>query len=704
MPAIRSTLTGTMTSRLGGFLHRTIATALFSTAQPLASFTDAIVSERALSYRTLELGFGSSSEDLAELIVRNSMSRSVMLLLQSPVFVSSAVSALFPTRTTRIASHWKYLSDQSVSEAVEKAIRDTDIESPPGLLMVMTHLFSQAISKLDLVEPHRAKVSVTLEADLFPGYESLVEGVKVKKVADILDAMQIEPGAFSRASNSYFQDSLAAVLRETFSRASLQLRDIDVADYKIKFAFVAVKRYLLRQRTLPMELVDNVDLMQLALNFTVARAALSQDDFSAGEPGPLLYERALQDLRLSLKQTRRFRTIPLSEVRNMFATRRLFDVEHRRLAGIGIALRYSTKATLQALFLNKTTQSASPGWDCFSEPQVENMLMPYIAALATPQVTDGSVFLDELAQLTVIRHPEFATERLPAEVFLVNGTTEDELSHLAASFAPSIMLAATDGGEPVFVFNVPVPDGEYHVGGSRLGDLVQTADPAEAVMLTAPALFDGTSSYEPRLQVLSPDALGGVLFTQPSTFSGRLSPVAASMPMTITVGGEVRKIELNLQKLLLLGDETNWSIVRPPALGCAVASRLEMLVYLANRYAPNLTEITEEGVVHEKAVYAMVQLLRMVSNSAVGQQLTIAVARQVASQLRHQETDPSVVRTALQQTEFFAFLRLQLAILMMTRLQIIDDKLASQVDVLVTSAQSIRLLVMDRDMAVPRLW
>lgn len=576
--------------------------------------TDIMLDNRAIGYRAQTIGGRESSfEPMAEVIVAANLESDLAAAMIDTEVLTRVFATVFPksesSKVTVSASQGLIAMPMLIS-AYQDALSG-DILEKRTLANVLAELTAHAIRHLNLVLPFDGVLSLSAHDTLFPGRDVIRTAARTARVAEVLEAMKLDPeiGRVKTLSAA----ALRLALVPMFARAGRLLLQTTEQDLDLDDSLLLLKWYVTRSTELPTTLIANDDLKALASNLTLVLASCQGVDRPLHRPEYDL-RRVLSDSVLRLRGLKRFTTKHLSEVRDWYAHYTVVDQPGQRIIGLVFGRNVQLENRPQVTVFTQAGQARSPFWCQTPYPAAENRIEPLLTQLFAKGLH---------AQTMTAMASNIATYTWNGDktrVLYTNGATDIELFHYAAAVSRGITLALGEDGYSIGYLNEDV-EMNYDSKSYIVGSLVYSADPAEGVIHSGLRENAGSGAVTTRVQGIPDTNRTEMLIVNPDNFTNNLG---TPFTVRIAIDDHVLSCETSLSDLLALPESLRLSVTQQLAAPDLINAHLSVLNYLA--VDPQLDITTSAGQISRvRAATALSNFLLEIGASPSGRALVRAV-------------------------------------------------------------------------------
>lgn len=634
-----------------------------STYAHTIQLTDAVVDNRALTYRAAVFGKAqTSSETIAETVVKLDQVVAVGETLMNPMYLHRALEVLFPKEDAKLTEGqgmfvFGMLIDAfrfSFSKVGNDTMRSADNQSVTALAHVFADITSQSLSKRNLMLPTEGHISLLTATNIFPTADVVKEAIQVKQLADVIDTLHLDP-QIGRVKTTTVA-ALRTAMGPAMSAAGRRILQLATMNDTFDDSMTLLNMFLRRSEDMPKRIDADINLQALASNMTMVRIAL--DPINGYENRTLYnpdysFAQILAEVARLIRDNPRFSIRSLREVREYYSHIAVKDTNHRvtgLVVGRNVAFNYKAQATIFTM----VGSPQSPLWSQTPVPGVEAVVDGFVSPMNGLSTASTMQTVANIASLTG-----------RSGVALTYGMTEEELLYYAAATSQETVLAIDELGISSSFMFVNVDHGEaicYDTKSVYFGDEILSEDPAEAIIHAAEKEFFGNKHYEAKSQLIPVDFRKATFFTNPEEYATSLADTVTAN--IVLADGTLLSTEVETARLLRLTKKTDVKLTISPMNAAFLDGYVSTLLDMVNSMDISVPEAVRSAALMQTAM-ALNSVLARVYGSASAKAFARSIQRYFMASAVGLKLDASQVRGDLNRGLTIVQLQLIAATLML---------------------------------------
>lgn len=414
---------------------------------------------------------------------------------------------------------------------------------------ILAEFISRALASTGTILKSMPILDLQQRVRRFPTYPELVEGIMEYEITNVLNTVEFKYEELAK-TKKFKLELLGRLIERDLHRLAVSLRIVDRIPLQVKDSIRLVRMYLLDSAMLseyPIDVRTNADLISLASNFTIVRAAiaLKNDDIYL-DSRDFQVDKILHDTTDWIRSGPRFEIRSLRDMSAFFSHSVATDKHSKLMVAVAHAnLAYT--GSLQSYHFTETTSAEGsqlyhPKRLPATEALLEQGFTPATRLVTGERIANFMMSTISMSQMiNQIKRPQVVTVLM----------TDDDMAYYAASLADRIYLAESQNdfgaSDLTVVYEKQWTSKNYQPVYNIAGAIVTATDPAELLFLADE--HTGTEMIPVRNQVI-PDAFKDdfLLPVNPANFMSRLT--ADFTYKNLKIGGKIIDVKLTLMKLL----------------------------------------------------------------------------------------------------------------------------------------------------------
>lgn len=586
---------------------------------------EALLDTQAQRYAVHPIGSDEATLDtLARMVVDHDQIEELAVMLEDPLAPAAVLAKIYPYASGRISVGELLVTRNALTGAVEKTLNTTSQK----IITIYTSLMLLALAPVKLVADRGyTEFTVTTHDGLFPNYRRIHDAILAQRVHDVLAMLRFDPDLRVKKLSTAV---LAEMIRDNFLRAANELRSVIITSSKIAATFHALRARVLKEpMAIPAETMVAPELSRMERNWSLVAAALEAPMVPTASFSADTYNRYISEVNALLTQSKVLKITPLAAIKAMFSHTTFTDPNSQRVQGLVVAKNFAAESSLQLLRFARQGWQNMELYTMFTDQMAEAQVTALLAPLARdPQLTTAYT-------ISLVRNLASQADRNEFErggrVIKIGDISESELTMLALAWGASASIETpAETNEPMVTFSVQAEGiRHYRPVGPRIGNLVNTTDPAEALLIIAPGDYDGEGVYGPDSNVIPAKFIQAYLAED---YSRITTPLSHFLREKIKVGDKVYTMPWNLEELLAFPRTAKWSVVVPLALQRMVTTKIQAIQAIRDHFK-EATPTDQWRAVAANLAAAVIGLLRPIFDSPTGQSVIYSMGAALMREL-----------------------------------------------------------------------